>query len=39
MSIQAEKVAVVTGASQGIGAGLVAAYRKSGTTLSPRLGT
>ncbi|MEV7081594.1 SDR family oxidoreductase [Streptomyces sp. NPDC093516] len=30
MSIQAEKVAVVTGASQGIGAGLVAAYRKLG---------
>lgn len=30
MSIQAEKVAVITGASQGIGAGLVAAYRKLG---------
>jgi NAD(P)-dependent dehydrogenase (short-subunit alcohol dehydrogenase family) len=30
MSIQDQKVAVITGASQGIGAGLVAAYRKLG---------
>ncbi|WP_204061320.1 SDR family NAD(P)-dependent oxidoreductase [Microbispora corallina] len=30
MSTQGQKVAVVTGASQGIGAGLVAAYRKLG---------
>ncbi|MGW7265350.1 SDR family NAD(P)-dependent oxidoreductase [Streptomyces sp. NPDC054842] len=30
MSAQGQKVAVVTGASQGIGAGLVAAYRKLG---------
>ncbi|MGW3244162.1 SDR family NAD(P)-dependent oxidoreductase [Streptomyces sp. NPDC001070] len=30
MSSQGQKVAVVTGASQGIGAGLVAAYRKLG---------
>ncbi|MEU4097329.1 SDR family oxidoreductase [Streptomyces sp. NPDC026673] len=30
MSVQGQKVAVVTGASQGIGAGLVAAYRKLG---------
>ncbi|WP_377272898.1 SDR family NAD(P)-dependent oxidoreductase [Peterkaempfera sp. SMS 1(5)a] len=30
MSIQGQKVAVITGASQGIGAGLVAAYRKLG---------
>ncbi|MER6925894.1 SDR family NAD(P)-dependent oxidoreductase, partial [Streptomyces spiralis] len=30
MSISGQKVAVVTGASQGIGAGLVDAYRKLG---------
>ncbi|MFE0632536.1 SDR family NAD(P)-dependent oxidoreductase, partial [Streptomyces sp. NPDC058864] len=30
MSVQGQKVAVVTGASQGIGAGLVEAYRKLG---------
>ena len=30
MSMQSQKVAVITGASQGIGAGLVAAYRKLG---------
>jgi NAD(P)-dependent dehydrogenase (short-subunit alcohol dehydrogenase family) len=30
MSTQGQKVAVITGASQGIGAGLVAAYRKLG---------
>jgi NAD(P)-dependent dehydrogenase (short-subunit alcohol dehydrogenase family) len=30
MSIQGQKVAVVTGASQGLGAGIVAAYRKLG---------
>jgi NAD(P)-dependent dehydrogenase (short-subunit alcohol dehydrogenase family) len=30
MSIQGQKVAVITGASQGIGAGLIAAYRKLG---------
>jgi NAD(P)-dependent dehydrogenase (short-subunit alcohol dehydrogenase family) len=30
MSVQGQKVAVITGASQGIGAGLVAAYRKLG---------
>ncbi|MFF3951461.1 SDR family NAD(P)-dependent oxidoreductase, partial [Streptomyces sp. NPDC001902] len=30
MSIEGQKVAVITGASQGIGAGLVEAYRKLG---------
>ncbi|MGW1887754.1 SDR family NAD(P)-dependent oxidoreductase, partial [Streptomyces sp. NPDC001970] len=30
MSSQGQKVAVITGASQGIGAGLVEAYRKLG---------
>jgi NAD(P)-dependent dehydrogenase (short-subunit alcohol dehydrogenase family) len=30
MSMQSQKVAVITGASQGIGAGLVSAYRKLG---------
>jgi NAD(P)-dependent dehydrogenase (short-subunit alcohol dehydrogenase family) len=30
MSMQNQKVAVITGASQGIGAGLVEAYRKLG---------
>jgi len=30
MSIQGQKVAVITGASQGLGAGIVAAYRKLG---------
>ncbi|MFE0633455.1 SDR family NAD(P)-dependent oxidoreductase, partial [Streptomyces sp. NPDC058864] len=30
MSVQGQKVAVITGASQGIGAGLVEAYRKLG---------
>jgi short-subunit dehydrogenase len=30
MSTQGQQVAVITGASQGIGAGLVTAYRKLG---------
>src|SRR5882724_4614888 len=30
MSLQEQKVAVITGASQGIGAGLVEGYRKAG---------